>query len=672
MGLKFKISELKAILVSVFIIFLPFIYTESTLDPVLTLRFLCFSILVLILCLLSFKEKIDKRILAHPIILALSALLIVFVLSSFISNNVFSEAIYSIFKLAVFIIFLINISDLLKDDTCRNKIFLSVSVFSLLCCVLYVHQLIGFKINNGNPRDLEKLASTMANKNLLSSALFLSIPFNIYNFKSKNKVFKSISILASLLIVLVCLFIMSKATIIALFILLFSMFFLKFSSQFFSKVYYLSLIFIFLFLSFKIIQISNSESAISKKIKQSLIEFSNNENLFVDKRASFGTRLNLYTNTLDLIKNNLTFGVGPGNWKIQHGKFSLYGTPGEDGRKLVQRPHSDFLWIASESGIIAGVIYLMIFMIALKYIHEKIYTTSENNTLFNHSIFGVILGYFIISLFDFPLERITHNFLFFIILSYIVSINSNNKTSLFKLKINKLFWFFSLLIVCSAAYIGNTRHKGEIYLTKAKLFKDKKTWQAIIKNVDKAYISNIYEIDRSGTPIHWYRGVANFSIGRIDDSYEDFKKAYGYNPYHLHVLNNIGTIYELKGNSKLAKQYYQKALLISPRFAEVSLNLAAILYNEQKLQESLDIILRCNIPQNHLKYDRYLKTISLKLIDDYLTKSKSNSQKKNKILALKRLFRSDYKLARMTMRGLYEARKIHNKDYIELYLLNQN
>ena len=42
MDVKFKISELKAILVSVFIIILPFIYTESTLDPVLTLRFLCF------------------------------------------------------------------------------------------------------------------------------------------------------------------------------------------------------------------------------------------------------------------------------------------------------------------------------------------------------------------------------------------------------------------------------------------------------------------------------------------------------------------------------------------------------------------------------------------------------------------------------------------------------
>ena len=256
-------------------------------------------------------------------------------------------------------------------------------------------------------------------------------------------------------------------------------------------------------------------------------------------------------------------------------------------------------------------------------------------------------------------------------MSYIVSTSSNKKISSFKYKINKVFWGGSILVICSTVYVANARHKGEVYLTKAKFYKDKNTWQAIINNVDKAYISNIYEIDRSGTPIHWYRGVANFSLGKLDDSFQDFKIAYDYNPYHLHVLNNIGTIYELKGKSKIAKQYYQKALQISPRFEEVSVNLAAILYNEQKLQESLDVILRCNIPKDLLKYDKYLKTISHKLIDNYLNEKKLNLYNKEKIKVLKSLFRDDYKLALKTMRELYEARKINNEHYLELYL-NQN
>ena len=54
------------------------------------------------------------------------------------------------------------------------------------------------------------------------------------------------------------------------------------------------------------------------------------------------------------------------------------------------------------------------------------------------------------------------------------------------------------------------------------------------------------------------RGVANFSMGKIEDSFTDFKLAYSFNPHHLHVLNNIGTIYEIKGNSEVAKKIITK------------------------------------------------------------------------------------------------------------------
>lgn len=665
---KKRIIDYKSFLISLFIIVLPFVYSDSTLDPVLTLRFLSFSILVLALCLLSIKEKIDKSLLGHPIFLAFTSLLIIYGISTFFISHVISEGIYSILKLAVFIVFSIIVANVLKDDSCRDRIFNSVSIFSLICCVLYLYEFIGFTSNNNDFRNIESLASTMSNKNLLSSALFLTIPFNFYNLKSKNKVFKFLSILALLLILTVCYLTMSKATLLALIILSISIFIIKFSPQYFSRLYYFSIVFIFIISCFTLLYIGKSKSSFTDKIKQNLIEYSGNDKLFSNKKASFGTRLNLYNNTLNLIQKNPLLGIGPGNWKIQHGQYSLYRTLGEDGRKLVQRPHSDFLWIASEGGIIAGIIYLMIFLIALKTIHKKSFEDKEGNVLFNYSIFGTLLGYFVISLFDFPFERVTHNLFFFLLLSYLISVKSNENLNFLKRKYNQLFWYFSILIICSSTVVANARHSGEIYLTKAKFYKGKNSWQAIIKNVDKAFIPNIYEIDRSGTPIHWYRGVANFSIGKLEDSFEDFKLAYNYNPYHLHVLNNIGTIYEIKGKSTIAKKYYRKALLISPRFEEVSVNLSAILYNEQKIQESLNVILRCNIQKDHLKYDKYLKIISLKLIDNYLNEKQLSNSDRNKILVLKRLFRDDYKLARSIMRELYEGKKTFKGHYLDLYL----
>ena len=53
-------------------------------------------------------------------------------------------------------------------------------------------------------------------------------------------------------------------------------------------------------------------------------------------------------------------------------------------------------------------------------------------------------------------------------------------------------------------------------------------------------------------------------------------------------------------------------------------------------------------------------------------KKNLNLTNREKIKALKRLFNEDYKLALMTMKDLYESRKIHKENYLDLYLIDQN
>ena len=77
----------------------------------------------------------------------------------------------------------------------------------------------------------------------------------------------------------------------------------------------------------------------------------------------------------------------------------------------------------------------------------------------------------------------------------------------------------------------------------------------------------------------------------------------------LCIINNIATCYELKGERTKAIQYYKKALAISPRFEEASVNLSAVLYNENQYEEALDVLLRCNFAKDKKKYNRYLSVI---------------------------------------------------------------
>ena len=84
----FDIRQFKTILISLFILFLPFFYTESTLDPVLTIRFLLFSILVFILFLLSLKEKTNDFYLRHPIVKSFITLFFIFLFSATFNDSI--------------------------------------------------------------------------------------------------------------------------------------------------------------------------------------------------------------------------------------------------------------------------------------------------------------------------------------------------------------------------------------------------------------------------------------------------------------------------------------------------------------------------------------------------------------------------------------------------------
>ena len=49
----------------------------------------------------------------------------------------------------------------------------------------------------------------------------------------------------------------------------------------------------------------------------------------------------MYIRTLDIIKQNIFFGVGPGNWKIELPKTGFYEN-NQKGDKILIRPHNDF------------------------------------------------------------------------------------------------------------------------------------------------------------------------------------------------------------------------------------------------------------------------------------------------------------------------------------------
>jgi len=185
---------------------------------------------------------------------------------------------------------------------------------------------------------------------------------------------------------------------------------------------------------------------------------------------------------------------------------------------------------------------------------------------------------------------------------------------------------FFLISTYTITFLYN-RYQKEIHVRNAISFKGEGNNKLLIKAITEAYDPDYYEMDNTGTPLLWYRGVGYFNLQRYKLALQDFEESYIVNPNHVHVLNNLATIYEIKGERKKAKEYYYKALEVIPTFKESRVNLAAILFNEKEYEQALDMILESKVytysrrKKEGDNYDKYLKIIVNSWADSLVLKS---------------------------------------------------
>jgi tetratricopeptide (TPR) repeat protein len=301
-----------------------------------------------------------------------------------------------------------------------------------------------------------------------------------------------------------------------------------------------------------------------------------------------------------------------GNWQIEILKYGSNGLVSEDTTTFYQRPHNDFIWILTEQGIFSFFLYLSILAVVYYNIVKIILHTqiSDERTFFYLVFFG-FTGYCVFSLFSFPKERAEHLlFMSFTIASVLIY-----KRRLFPIQnktINSNFSFSILLLIffvgLFSLLMSTMRLRSEKHLAKAFNARQNSDWKTMIHEIDLAE-SFFYHIDPVSTPLRWYRGLANFNLNNMQDALYDFKQAFFYNPYHVHVLNNLGTCYEMAGNHNEAIEYFQKAVDLSPTFDEARYNLCASYYNSGNGKKAYLELRKINHEKVLEKYNHFLNIV---------------------------------------------------------------
>ena len=606
----------------IFILVLPFVYLGITIDPFLLPRQLFLSVFLLIVLMLigveCFNNPQSLKIQFYSPHYVFVGLILVGVISISYAINT-KEGLYYLSRYLIEFIFFIVTSILIYN----NKITITPLLKSIILFILII-VLIGFFQVIMNYMTLRtdfwsKIAlntSTIGNKNLLASVLFLGIPFlfSALNMCKKWKIIALVTLASSLFLILI---IQTRAVWASIVISALTFLIVYKQTQFlkpnnkdeyydkrFTK-YFFRIFIVFICCAAFILILKNitSDNIIQTKTISNSFTSSNNTNTFT-------TRIYLWKNSIEIIKDNPITGIGLGNWQIYFPKYGLqeFSSVISDGLLTYQRPHNDFLWIWSEFGITGIILFILIFFQILYYSFKLFKDDSINvsERYFFLVTFLMLVGYIFISLVDFPLERIEHQIILMLLFSIVII--SYHKRIISKVSNKKFstFFIFSLLItVVFSILISSYRILGEYHMKKLYQAHSNGNWEGMIKEAEKAN-NYFYNMDLMSIPVDWYKGVGEFSLGKIDLASETFRKALSIHPYNIHILNNLGSCYEVLGNHNEAIELYNRALQISPNFSETLLNISAVYYNTNDFDKAFEFFNKCEINTKDKKYSQFL------------------------------------------------------------------
>jgi O-antigen ligase len=582
MGIE-KLNKVPIIVFSICIAVNCLFYTSAVLDYTLIPRFIFLSIFILafftyiLFYIKSLRLSIDLITLPYLLFTLFS------LTSNYWSINTSLSIIEASKMILYFTFFIITIT--LRNHYTDHFLSILLKTILILFFISAIQGLIQiFDLPEISRKYLYLVTGNTGHKNLYSSFIFLCSVFSVFSLFYLNKYWKAISLFAIICqLVLICL-LQTRAVWIGYSVFIGSCLILFSFHKLIKSVSYKylilcivsSIILINIFFIFALPRLIN----IYNKHKPSSYNLEN-----VTDLATMSERVLVWGKTYEVFHNHPIVGVGANNWQIA---FTSYSLPDiyrvKDLNVTFQRPHNDFLWILSEYGIIGFNLYFFFIVSMLFFLLFRLLNSYRITYVI---LISGIIGYFCISFFDFPKERIEHNILIGILLGiayYIISEEKSNlKTTLFNIPKFALALFIIPLIVIP--YFAFLNLEGEYYTKKIYIERNRNNNTEVIKLCSKAQ-SFCYTLDPTSVPISWYKGNAYANLENYATALSAFRIAYHDHPFNHYVLNDMGSSYYMNNKIDSAKMFYMESAEINPRFDDPKLNLTAIFINEDNYIEA--------------------------------------------------------------------------------------
>ena len=502
----------------------------------------------------------------------------------------------------VFIMFLI-LAVLLISLTKKTQIIswiifliLGVEVYFVLIDASLMIQATG-EINSG------MLKGVTANRNITAFSIAIKIPIILYllNFLSK-RFFKFLAILLVFLSFLCLTLIQSRASFIAVALIVFAQIFLS-AYEFYlhkNKNYAYDILKVFLPLVFAVLlnQTYYASKGADALGRASTISLSTND-------GSVNQRLRYYEDVLTHLRSNPILGVGLGNWKL---KSIDYDSKDIVGYIVPYHAHSDFIQLGAELGLVGFLSYLSIFILVF-FLGVKLITNSERINQEKKFIFYLLISLGVYSIdanLNFPIARpqvlVVWALIIAIIVGYYYQSSSKVKASKFS---SVLYLIVGMLITIPSIYISNSVYKslkGQMFLLRDF---NSNQYNIPLSQIDQI-VPNIPNITVTTIPINSVKARYYENAGDYKKALSLLNKGTKANPYLYYSEHLKSQIFLKMGKLDSAKFYAKKSffgLPNNPAHAGNYVNIINQTNDEKSLEEAFELL---TFKNNETNWSNYL------------------------------------------------------------------
>jgi O-antigen ligase/tetratricopeptide (TPR) repeat protein len=484
-------------------------------------------------------------------------------LSIFVSSH-YSLSIISFIQLLITFCLFINISILLYNRLhLINSIAFIFIILIFLQCVFEIKKFIDITNSFSLSDAFRQIRGNTGNINIFAANLSTKIPFLLFGIFTFSKFKKWLSIVSLFLAALLILLTGSRASFLGLSIeaIVFIIFLFKINSSNRINFRLLATIVIPLVFAYFTANLLMANANDDSKRFQSV---SNRASQIIElDDSSIDKRFSLWGNAVEITKNNPILGIGIGNWQIESIPYEKFIA---NDLFYSIHPHNDFLEIASETGILNGILFLLIFVFAT-FINIKRILKNDEPQIKVLSIITLlmIITYGIDSVFNFPLHRPSMQYNLALILAFtLVNMPKINEVNIFTFSKKGIL---ILILVCA----GTTFFSYQLY--QALLFENEintdyklpEAEQTLTSTYIEANMPKYIKVNLSSVPFYELLGKYYLKEKQYEKANSCFNLSEKINPYSGNSDFFRNKIAQEKGLIDSAIIYSKRALETRPR-----------------------------------------------------------------------------------------------------------